>query len=218
MGQMIIGHNLIVTAHVLHRFAHVGGIPIHDRADDEVKARCAILLSLMATIDDSALAECVDCLGQRMALLAVVEARVAATAQLGAFQPVQHEQSPLDFANFLESHIELVLSFIGGQLAQHDRWSHVAGFDRTDQSQHVRPLLANDIDPQLFAQQRRNEGIAGSRVYRGEAPIGKITKPRAKAKTQHRAKCKHVIGRAAGVGIMLSDSEGSVAKIGGSQR
>jgi hypothetical protein len=45
-----------------------------------------------------------------MALLAVVETGVAPPAQVRIFKPVQHEQRPLDFADFLKRDVELVLS------------------------------------------------------------------------------------------------------------
>ena len=80
---------------------HVDGVPIDDRGNDQIEARCAILLRLMASVDDAALAECVDRSRQGMALLAVVEAGMASPAQIGIFEPVQHEQRPLDLADFL---------------------------------------------------------------------------------------------------------------------
>ena len=40
-------------------------------------------------------------LRQGMALLAVVEAGMASPPQIGIFEPVQHEQRPLDLADFL---------------------------------------------------------------------------------------------------------------------
>ena len=91
MGEMFVRHNLIGGPHVLHCFTHICCIPINDGADDEVQPRCPVLLGLMATIDDAPLTESVNRLGKSMALLAVVETGVAASPQLGAFQPIQHE-------------------------------------------------------------------------------------------------------------------------------
>ena len=59
------------------------------------------MLCLVAAVDDAALAEGVDRLRQGMALLAVVEAGMASPAQIGIFEPVQHEQGPFDLADFL---------------------------------------------------------------------------------------------------------------------
>lgn len=39
---------------------HIGRIPVHDRGDDEVEAGGAVLLALMAAIDDTALPERAD--------------------------------------------------------------------------------------------------------------------------------------------------------------
>src|SRR3546814_5936471 len=62
---------------MLDSSAHVGLVPIDDGGDDQVEARCAILLGFMAAINDAPLPECVDRLRQCMALLAVVEAGMA---------------------------------------------------------------------------------------------------------------------------------------------
>lgn len=56
---------------------------------------------LMAAVDDAALTECVDRLRQGMTLLAVIETGIASPTPIGIFQPVQHEQRPLDLADFL---------------------------------------------------------------------------------------------------------------------
>src|SRR3546814_1928759 len=77
---------------MLDSSAHVGLVPIDDGGDDQVEARCAILLGFMAAINDAPLPECVDRLRQCMALLAVVEAGMATPAQGGVFKPVEHEQ------------------------------------------------------------------------------------------------------------------------------
>ena len=55
----------------------------------------------MAAVDDTALAEGVDRLRQGMALFAVVESGMASPTQIGVFEPVEHEQRPLNLADFL---------------------------------------------------------------------------------------------------------------------
>ena len=52
----------------------------------------------MAAVDDTALAEGVDRLRQGMALFAVVESGMASPTQIGVFEPVEHEQRPLNLA------------------------------------------------------------------------------------------------------------------------
>src|SRR3546814_7169538 len=66
---------------MLDSSAHVGLVPIDDGDDDQVEARCAILLGFMAAINDAPLPECVDRLRQCMALLAVVEAGMATRSE-----------------------------------------------------------------------------------------------------------------------------------------
>jgi hypothetical protein len=51
-------------------------------------------------------------LRQGMTLFALVKAGPAAASQFGVFEPVEHEQRALDLANFLQSHVQLVLPFI----------------------------------------------------------------------------------------------------------
>ena len=48
------------------RVGHIGRIPVHDRGDDEVEAGGAVLLALMASIDDTALPERAYCLRKGM--------------------------------------------------------------------------------------------------------------------------------------------------------
>ena len=91
----------IVDAGLRHPCRSVDRVPINDCGDDQVEAGCPILLCLMAAVDDTALAECIDRLRQSMALLAVVEAGMALPAQIGIFKPVQQEQRPLDLADLL---------------------------------------------------------------------------------------------------------------------
>lgn len=102
-----------------HGVGHIGRVPVDDCRDDEVQSRGAVLLSLVAAIDDPALPERADCVGERMTLFALVEPSLAASAKRRIFQPVEHEQSALDLADFLKGDIHLVLPFIGGEFPQH---------------------------------------------------------------------------------------------------
>lgn len=101
MDEEIIRHRDGYRSQMLGGGIHVDRVPIDDRRDDQVEAGCPILLGFMAAIDDAALAEGVDRLRQGMTLFAVVEAGMASPTQIGIFQPVQHEQRPLDLADFL---------------------------------------------------------------------------------------------------------------------
>ena len=64
----------------------IGGVPEHDRGDDEVEAGGAKLLRLGAAVGDPALLEGADDLREGVALLAFVEAGVAAPTQFLGFR------------------------------------------------------------------------------------------------------------------------------------
>ena len=68
----------------------VGRVPVHDRRDHQVQPRGAELLRLLAAVGDSPLLEGADHLGQCVALLAFVQARLATLPEFRRFQPVQH--------------------------------------------------------------------------------------------------------------------------------
>ena len=101
MGEEIVRSQGGCRSQMLGGGVHVDRVPIDDRRDNQIEAGCPILLRLVAAVDDAALAECVDRLRQGMALLAVVETGMASPTQIGIFEPVQHEQRPLDLADFL---------------------------------------------------------------------------------------------------------------------
>lgn len=98
---------------------HVGRIPIDDCGDDEIEAGCPILLGLMATIDDTPLSECADCLCESVTLLTFVEARLASTAQGRIFQPIEHKQGAFNLADFLQGDVKLVLPPVGREFPKH---------------------------------------------------------------------------------------------------
>ena len=101
MGEEIVRSQGGCRSQMLGGGVHVDRVPIDDRRDDQVEPGCPILLRLMAAVDDTALAKGVDRLCQGMTLFAVVKARMAPPAQIGIFEPVQHEQGALDLADFL---------------------------------------------------------------------------------------------------------------------
>jgi hypothetical protein len=74
----------------------VGGVPEHDRGDDEVEPGGAELLRFCAAVGDPALLEGADDLHEGMTLFALVEPGVAAPAQFRAFKSVEHEQRAFD--------------------------------------------------------------------------------------------------------------------------
>ncbi|ODR92241.1 hypothetical protein A8M32_06265 [Sinorhizobium alkalisoli] len=116
MGQELVGDDFALCPQVRHGVGHIDRVPIDDCRDDEVQARRPVLLGLMTAVDDAPLSERVDGLRQGMALLAFVEPGVASAAQCRVLRPVEHEQGPLDLADFLEGDIHLVLALIDGKL------------------------------------------------------------------------------------------------------
>ena len=117
--EQFIGHVFTCVAEVRHGVGYICRVPIHDGGDDEIEARGAELLRFMGAVRNPTLLEGANRAGQLVPLLAFVEPRLTAAAQSGAFQPIQHEQCPLDPAHFLQGKIELILAFVGGQFAQH---------------------------------------------------------------------------------------------------
>ena len=112
-GKQLGGHRLARGTEMGERVCQVCRVPVDNRGDDEVQARGAELLRLGALLADPPLVEGADHLGRRMPLLALVQAGMAAPAKVRTFQPVQHEQRPLDAAELLQCQIEMVLAPIG---------------------------------------------------------------------------------------------------------
>lgn len=85
---------------VLDGIGDIGEVPIDDRSYNGVQPGGTILRRFVGPIDDPTLAKRADRLRQNVALFALVQARLAASAKIGIFQPVEHEESPLDLADF----------------------------------------------------------------------------------------------------------------------
>ena len=110
-------------------------------------------------------------------------------------------------ADLLHCDVELVLSFVGCELPEHHRRRDMARLDRGDKPQDVTPLFADHFGSDAFSEQRRDMRVGRGLADRDQPSIRKIAKPRAKPEPEHCAQGEHVIGGAAGVGIMLSDGE-----------
>ena len=114
VGDEVFRHGVANRCKMSDGIGHVGCVPVHDGGDDEIEAGGAVELGLVAAIDDAALPECADSLGQGVALLALIEAGLAAPAQGRVLQPVEHEESAFDPADLLQREIELVPALEGG--------------------------------------------------------------------------------------------------------
>jgi len=78
VGEQLGRHHLPGRTQMRDGVRQVGRIPVDDSGDDKVQARGAELLRLCASLRDASLPECADHLGQRMSLLALVQAGMAA--------------------------------------------------------------------------------------------------------------------------------------------
>ncbi len=72
------------------------------------KTRSTKLLRFVAAVSDAPLLEGADHRGQSVALLAIVQAGLAMLPEPRRFEPVQHEQGPVDASELLQGEIELV--------------------------------------------------------------------------------------------------------------
>ena len=107
LGQQFSRHGLSLCAHVVDGISQVGRVPIDDGRDHQVEAGGTELLSVLSPVCDAALLEGADHLGQRMALLAFVQASLAKLPKLRRFQPIQHEQRALNAPQLLQRKIKL---------------------------------------------------------------------------------------------------------------
>ena len=141
--EPLVRHDLAGGAEVYDRIGHIGRVPIDDRGDKEVQPRGPVLLRLGAAVRDPSLLERADSLSERVALLAFVQSGLAAPTELGAFQPVEHEERALDAAKFLERQIELILALVCGELSQHCRRRDGAGQTIRCSSMRVKKIIGS---------------------------------------------------------------------------
>jgi len=170
-----------------HSIGDVGGIPEHDRGDDEVKAGGTKLLRLGAAVGDPALLESADDLRERMTLLALVKSGMAAPAQFWAFEPVEHEQRAFDPPQLLQRQVELVLAAIGREFPEHGGWRHDAGLQRRDQANYLAPMLPDDVGLDALAEKRLKIRVGCGRRNASELPLGQVAQARAKSKAEQGA-------------------------------
>ena len=127
VGEQRVRHGLAPGAQVLDSVGEAGRVPVDDGRDHQVQPRGPELLRILAAVGDAPLLERADDLGQCVALLAFVQAGVAALSELRRLQPVQHEKGALDTAELLDGQVELVLPLVGGESFQHGQRCHGAG-------------------------------------------------------------------------------------------
>jgi hypothetical protein len=173
MGQQFGGRGLASAAEVIEGIGQIGRVPVDDRGDHQVQARGAELLRVLAAIGDAPLLEGADDLGERVALLALVQTRLAELPELRRFQPIQHEQGALDPAQLLQSKIELILALECRQPLQHRGWQDCARVQRRDQAPHLVPVFADDVRSDAPPEQRLQLLVGGDGLERARAIIAK---------------------------------------------
>lgn len=120
MGQQCLVDLHPGMANVIGSAAKIESVPVCNGCDEQVKARCSVLLVLEGTVRKASLAIGVNCISQSVPGLSLVQTGLAGAAQFWLFQPVECEQRPLDATEFAKGEVELVLPTIGGKLAQND--------------------------------------------------------------------------------------------------
>lgn len=201
VAQQVVGRGLDRRTQVRHRVGHVGRVPIYDGGDDEVEPRSAILLRLARAVGDASLFVGADGTGQNVALLGLVQSRMAASAQRGRLEPVEHEQRTADAAHLGEREVELVLPFVGGKLLQHRGGRDDAGLQRGYEADDVPPVLANEFDAHPLSHDGLQRRVSCGGLDRGEPAVGEVAQAGAKAETQQRAQGVDVVGAAASIGV-----------------
>ncbi len=127
MGKQYVGHPPSAIPHVIDGIRQVGRVPVNDGGNCQIETRCAELLRVLPSVGDATLPEGADHLSQCVALLALVQARLAKLSEQGRLQPIQHEQGAFNAPQFLQRQIELILALVSRQPSQHGRWQYRAG-------------------------------------------------------------------------------------------
>lgn len=83
----------------------------------------------------------------------------------------------------------------------------MAGLQRCDETDHFIPMLANDVGSNSFSQKRGNARIGRRKIDRDKPAIREVPQPGAQAESEHGTEREHMVGRAAGVGVVLRDVE-----------
>lgn len=70
---------------------HIDGVPVRNRRDQQIEARCPIFLILDRAIGEPPLSVGVDRGGKGMTCFAFIEAGLAGATQVGLFKPVERK-------------------------------------------------------------------------------------------------------------------------------
>ncbi len=127
------------------RFVHVDRVPERDGGDDEVERHGPFLLGGVGAIMNASLRVGKYGPGQRVSRFALVEACMAFHAQVGVFDPVEHEERALDPADFTQGKVEPVLLAVRSKLAQDFRRFERLVADAGSEPHDITPMLPDHL-------------------------------------------------------------------------
>jgi len=132
---------------------------------------------------------------------------VHATTQLDTLQPVEDKQRALDPAQLPQGHGQAVLTWIAAQLAQHQRGSDGALFDRRGQTQNLVPVSADVLNVQRAADHWAQRRVVLYALRDIQFGFAQVADARGKTKAQQMHQGEDMIGEASRVGVVLLDPQ-----------
>lgn len=156
----------------------VNRIPMHNRADDEVEARCAEGLAFKRPIADFTTLVEEDRTLELVSSFAFVQAGLATSTQRRAGIPLDHEEGPLDATEFAKGSRKPALLRRCGELLQNSRRHDGSCGDRRREVKKIVPVVDD-----LHRVDRRSDMIGERRISvnlleRVEPPVFEIAQPR----------------------------------------
>nr|BAM13942.1 hypothetical protein [Pseudomonas sp. K-62] len=206
MGEQVSRHEL-VAAQPGQRALQVSGVPQDDGRDHQVEARGAVLLVLVGAIADLAEAMKEDGPGQAVARLPLVQLVPGRAAQLGVFDPVEHEQRTLHPPDLAQRGRNPILPRMGRELAHDHRGRDGSRPQRRDDAKDIGPMGADEghVDP--AADQGGQGRMVGRLAEAVEAPFRQVGDARCELEAQERAEREDMLGVAAAVGVVPADRD-----------
>jgi hypothetical protein len=144
---------------------------------------------------------------QAIDTLTLIQPTTHSLLESGIQPVVQGEYRPLQFTDFIEGLGQLVLAGISSQLAHAQRSRNPAMADGCSETTLCIPITTNEIFV-YFSLPKVGHGLRGRERGDGEQIlVGYAANPWRESKAQQPAKCEHVIGVAAGIGVVFLDIE-----------
>ncbi len=125
-----------------------------------------------------------DGTSERVAGFTLVEASLTLHAEVAVFDPVEHEQGPLDPADLAEREIQPVLLPARAELAKNGGRFQGPVPDTCGKPQHVTPVLSDDFLVYWPSHHRRRRRPLLRRAEMPQAALREIAKPRRECQAQ----------------------------------